>query len=43
MLLGAILESNQGSVFIRMTGPAALVKSSKPSFTQMVEGALKGQ
>jgi hypothetical protein len=41
MLLGAILESDEGSVFIRMTGPAALVKGSKDSFTQMVEGALK--
>ena len=43
MLLGAILESDEGSVFIRMTGPAGLVKSSKTSFTQMVEGALKGR
>ena len=43
MLLGAILESGEGNVFIRMTGPAALVKSSKQGFTQMVEGALKGK
>ena len=43
MLLGAILESGEGNVFIRMTGPAALVKSSKENFTKMVEGALKGK
>jgi hypothetical protein len=42
MLLGAILESNEGSVFIRMSGPNALIKASKPAFTKMVEGALKG-
>jgi len=40
MLLGAILESNQGNVFIRATGPAALVKASQAEFRKMVEGAL---
>lgn len=40
-LLGAILESPEGNVFIRMTGPSALVKDAAPAFKQMVEGALK--
>lgn len=43
MLLGAILESSEGNVFIRMTGPAALVKQSQAAFKQMVEGVLKKQ
>src|SRR6185436_18654538 len=38
MLLGAILESGQGNVFIRMTGPADLVKSARDDFKKMVEG-----
>ena len=41
MLLGAILEHDQGNVFIKMTGPMELVKASKGAFKQMVEGALK--
>lgn len=40
MLSGAILESSQGNVFIRMTGPVALVKSSQAAFRKMIEGAL---
>ena len=40
MLLGAILESDQGNVFIRMTGPAELVKASRDDFKKMVEAAL---
>jgi len=43
MLLGAIIESDEGNVFIRMTGPIALVKSSRGDFTQMVEGAIKSR
>ena len=39
-LLGAIIESDEGSVFIKLTGPAELAKSSKPAFRKMVEGAL---
>jgi hypothetical protein len=42
MLLGAILESEQGSVFIKLTAPVALAKSSQPAFRKMVEGALGG-
>ena len=41
MLLGAILESSQGSVFVRMTGPAELVKASSADFKKMIEEALK--
>ena len=43
MLLGAIIESDEGNVFVRMTGPSALVKSSKENFTQMIEGAVKAR
>ena len=41
MLIGAILESNQGNVFIRATGPAKLAQASQPAFRKMVESALK--
>lgn len=40
-LLGAIIESNEGNVFIRLTGPADLVKQAAPDFKAMVEGVLK--
>ena len=40
MLLGAILESDSGNVFIRMTGSASLVNASRAEFKKMVEGAL---
>lgn len=38
MLLGAILESAQGNVFIRMTGPIELVKGAREDFRKMAEG-----
>lgn len=41
MLLGAILESAMGNVFVRMTGPAGLVKEAQGDFRKMIEGALK--
>lgn len=41
MLLGAVLESDKGDVFVKMTGPAALTKVSISEFKQMIEGALK--
>jgi hypothetical protein len=41
VLLGAVLESERGNVFVKMTGPAALTKASITEFKQMVEGALK--
>jgi len=40
MLMGAILESDQGNVFIRLTGPLSLAKTSQPAFRKMVEGAM---
>lgn len=40
-LQGAIIESDEGSVFIRMTGPKDLVASATPEFKKMVEAALK--
>lgn len=43
MLLGAILESDQGNVFVRLTGPADLAKASKSEFRKMMEGAAPGQ
>jgi hypothetical protein len=43
MLLGAILESEQGAVFIKLTGPAKLAAGSKEDLRKMVEGAMKAQ
>ena len=40
-LLGAIIESEEGAVFIKMTGPAALVKSAEGDFRKMIDSALK--
>src|SRR5262245_37268724 len=41
MLLGAILESDQGNVFVRLTGPADLTKASRNDFRKMIESAAK--
>jgi hypothetical protein len=40
-LCGAILESSEGNVFIKMTGPEAVVKSSSDAFKKMVSEAAK--
>lgn len=40
-LCGAILESPEGNVFIKMTGPEAIVKSSSEAFKKMVSDAAK--
>ena len=40
-LRGAIIESSEGDVFVKLTGPAALVKASEADFKKMVESALK--
>jgi len=40
-LVGAILESDNGNVFVRMTGPKELVQSSLMDFKKMIEGAAK--
>jgi hypothetical protein len=41
MLLGAILESAEGNVFVRMTGPVELVKSARDDFKKMIDAAAK--
>jgi hypothetical protein len=41
-LCGAILESAEGNVFIKMTGPEAVVKASTDTFKKMVSDAAKG-
>jgi hypothetical protein len=38
-LLGAILESDEGNVFVKMTGPTSLVKEVRPQFLEFVKGA----
>ena len=40
-LLGAILESPAGNVFVRMTGPIATVKAADADFRKMIESSLK--
>lgn len=40
-LLGGIVEGQDGSVFVRLTGPAALVKGARAEFEQMLESGLK--
>lgn len=40
-LCGAILESADGNVFIKMTGPEAVVKASTEAFKKMVSEAAK--
>ena len=38
-LLGAILEHAEGAVFVKMTGPAPLVKASREQFIGLVKSA----
>lgn len=40
-LCGAILESAEGSIFVKMTGPDAVVKASTEAFKKMVTEAAK--
>lgn len=40
-LMGAIMESEDGSVFIKMTGPKEIVKSATADFKKMVESGPK--
>jgi hypothetical protein len=40
-LCGAIMENSEGSVFIKMTGPEAVVKASTEAFKKMVSDAAK--
>ncbi len=41
-LLGAILESEGGDVFVKMTGPDEAVKNALGTFETMIEGAATG-
>lgn len=40
-LCGAIMETAEGSVFIKMTGPQAVVKASTEAFKKMISDAAK--
>jgi len=40
-LVGAVIEGAEGSVFVKMTGPAAVAKAAQADFRKMVESALK--
>jgi hypothetical protein len=40
-LCGAIIESADGNIFIKMTGPEAVVKASTEAFKKMVSDAAK--
>lgn len=40
-LAGAIIETADGNIFVKMTGPKAIVKSSIAEFKKMVESGLK--
>lgn len=40
-LIGAIIEDAGGNIYVRMTGPAAVVKAADADFRKMVESALK--
>ena len=41
VLMGAILESKQGNVFVKMTGPTQTVEPAIQAFQEMVTAALK--
>jgi hypothetical protein len=41
-LLGAILESSNGDVYLKMTGPAPTVEKAEPEFVQMIRTACGG-
>ena len=38
-LLGAILESPGGDVYVKMTGPLPTVENAEPAFVRMIRGA----
>lgn len=41
VLLGAVIEASEGSIFVRLTAPAALAKSANADFKKLVESGLK--
>jgi hypothetical protein len=42
-LLGAIVESKDGNVFVKMTGPAELVKESRKKFVAFLTAAIEAR
>jgi hypothetical protein len=38
-LLGAILEHPDGAIFVKFTGPAALIKANREKFVDFVKDA----
>ena len=40
-LLGAILENDQGNIYVRLVAPAALADAEAPAFKRMVESGLR--
>lgn len=41
-LIGVILESAKGDVYLKMTGPAPTVEKAEPAFVQMIRAACGG-
>ena len=39
-LLGAIVEGKEGNVFVKMTGPVAVVKGAEKQFMNFISGAV---
>src|SRR5262249_49034414 len=42
MLMAAILESDQGNVFVRLTGPINLVQAAQATFRKMITSSTTG-
>jgi hypothetical protein len=42
-LVGAIMQGKEGSVFVKMTGPAALVKDARGKFDEFIATAAKSR
>ena len=42
-LLGVIVEGKEGNVFVKMTGPAALVKESQKKFLAFITAAIEAR
>ena len=42
-LIGAIIDSKQGAVFIKATGPKNIIKSTEKALRAMVKTALKNK
>jgi len=42
-LLGAIIEDKEGNIFVKMTGPSALVKSTREKFMKFITSAIEAR